>query len=199
MNIDLLETRSGEAGLVSDKNFDSPVIGVMYDVASQAMSLEFADMNALELNIPVDGELAAPLHHMRSIQVGIIKDGQVQDNRQVPLMLLNDSEEYRGYETTVKPQKSVTAFEYFMRNCNMGQPVHREDLGNELSADGVTAGLNRAVLQFAPHLARQKVLEAAPKAAPAAPGPKIGGPGGSGTTASPQSPRPTHKKSGNDE
>lgn len=195
MNIDLLETKSGEAGLVSDKSFDSPVVGVMYDVVTQALSLEFSDMNALELNIPVDGELSMPLLHIQSIQVGTIKGGQVHDNRQVPLMLLNDSEEYRGYEMVAKPQRSVTAFEYFMKNCTAGQPVHREDLGNELSADGVVAGLNRAVLQFAPHLARQKVLEASPKAAPAAPGPTMGGPGGSGGGSMPSPPRPRHKDS----
>lgn len=180
MNVDLLLTLHGDAGLVCDTSFKSPVANVMLDVLAGIMSFEFADHDALELNIPVDQDYLGTLYYAEYLHLGIIEGGRIQEGRQIPIIHFNDPEEMP--DSGLRPPKmgnSVLAFEHFMKNTNMGQPVHRADLGNENSLDGVMSGLNTAVLQFAPQLARQKSMEAAPKAAPQGPaGPS--GPGGMG-------------------
>jgi len=205
MNIDLLLTNQGEPGLVSDKAFGHPVAGVMYDAESGMMSLEFSDADSLELNIPVDTETGQYLRNTFEIQVGIIERGVIADNRQVPLVLLNDP--FGGGNAghfPVAPRKSVIAFESFMNRCTNGQPVHRDDLGADLHTSGSILGsVSPAVLQFAPHLARQKTMEASPHLAPSAPAPGMGmgGGGSAGGSGGPQrqpqrQPQPP-RKSGN--
>lgn len=183
MNIDLLLTDQGEPGLVSDTDFEHPVAGVMYDAESGQITLEFGDADPLELNIPVGGDTSDGLRHIIEIQIGIIERGMIADNRQVPLVLLNDP--FGGGNAgrfPVRPRQSVTAFESFMQRCTNGQPVHRDDLGDELHSGSILGSVSPAVLQFAPHLARQKTMEAAPHLAPApsAPGMSPGGNSGGG-------------------
>ncbi len=178
MNIDLLITNKGEAGIVTDHAFDSPVAGIMFDAASSTMSLELSDMNAIEMNIPVDFDNAAYLLYAPTLQVGTIEKGTIQDNRQVPLIIMKGMFEEEGIAPMARVSTSVMAFEDFLKRCVSGQPIHRDDLSNEETIDGVMSGINTQVLQFAPHLSRQKTLEAAPTMAPKGPGPA--GPSGMG-------------------
>ncbi len=179
MNIDLLLTKRGEAGLVGDMGFKSPVAGVMFDVSDSCLTLEFSNMDAMELNVPVEEMFAELLWGQSVIQIGTITNGMVTDNRQVPLMLINDPYHGQGRHPPEKPTVSVLAFEAFLKSCTDGQPAHRDDLGNELSSSGVLAGVNPAVLKFAPNLVRQRAMEISPKAAPAA-APRMAGPSGPG-------------------
>ena len=178
MNIDLLVTDSGEAGLVSDVMFESPVAGVMYDSLTGMITIECSDMNALDMNIPVDSDLGQYLYYSMSIQVGTIERGTIQDNRQVPLVITNNPDSAGSMQGITKISNSVLAFEAFLKNCVTGQPLHRDDLSNEDSIEGVMSGINTEVLNFAPHLARQKTMEAAPTMAPKGPIPT--GPSGMG-------------------
>lgn len=178
MNIDLLVTDNGEAGIVSDVMFDSPVAGVMYDSMTGTMSIEFSDMNALDMNIPVDSDLGQYLYYSMSVQVGTIEKGTIQDNRQVPLVITSHQDNGDAIEGISKISNSVLAFEAFLKHCVTGQPLHRDDLSNEESIEGVMSGINTDVLHFAPHLARQKTMEAAPTMAPKGPIPS--GPSGMG-------------------
>ncbi len=181
MNIDLLLTRQHDAGLVCDGAFDSPVAGVLFDAQTRQITLEYASLDTLDLNIPVEDDIAEALLYAMAIQIGVIENGQIEDNRQVPLMLLNDPDGMPGRDMPLKPSRSVSAFESFLKNCVTGQPLHREDLGNEDSSGSVMGGMNRAVLQFAPHLARQRTLEASHNlnmSGPSAPGMGMGGGGG---------------------
>lgn len=192
MNIDLLLTRNGEAGIVSDKAFKEPVAGVMFDAQSGLLSLEFAEAEALDLNIPVAENTGAILMRILDIHVGVIVGDMISDSRQVPLVLLNDP--FGGSNAgrfPVKPRNSVLAFESFMKRCTDAQPVHRSDLGDETRASSVLGSTNAAIVQFAPHLARQKSLEATPNLAhtPQAPGLNMGG--GGGGRAAPRAPRPS--------
>lgn len=182
MNIDLLLTRQGDAGLICDTGFESPVAGVLFDAQMRQMTLEFANMDTADMNIPVEDDMTEALLWATAIQVGVVGDGKIQDSRRVPLMLLNDPDGMPGRDLPVKSSSSVRAFENFLKNCVAGQPLHRADLGNEGGAGSVVGGINRAVLEFAPHLARQRTLEASHDlnmGGPAAPGPKMGGGGSS--------------------
>ena len=194
MNIDLLVTQQGEAGLVSDQEFESPVAGIMFDNETRQLTIEFSNMDTAEMNIPVEDDISNALLWAASLQVGVILNNQVQDNRQVPLMLLNDPEG-TGMRMPVKSSNSVIAFENFLKSCVTGQPIHRDDLGDEDGTSSVVGGVNRAVLQFAPHLARQRSLEATHDlnmSGPSAPGMGLGGGGGGGGRISnPQSGRNT--------
>lgn len=182
MNIDLLMTDNGEAGLVSDKALPHKVAGVMFDARTGQVTLEFGDADPLELNVPVELETGEALRSLWSVHVGAIEKGVVVENREVPLLLLDDP--FGGGNAgqfPAKPRTSVMAFEAFIKKCNRGQPVHRVNLADEASAGAIMGGMSAAVLQFAPHLARQRALEAGPQTptyAPQAPGPK--GPGGMG-------------------
>lgn len=183
MNIDLLLTQQNDAGLVSDREFESPVAGIMFDAETRQLTMEFADLDTYELNIPVEDDISEALLWATAIQVGVIANGQIQDNRQVPLMLLNDPDGMPGKERPMRPSNSVTAFENFLKACIAGQPIHRDDLGNEDASGSVMGGINRSVLEFAPHLARQRTLEASHDlnmSGPAAPGMGMGGGGGGG-------------------
>lgn len=193
MNIDLLLTKNGDAGLVCDGAFESPVAGVIFDAEMRQITLEHANMDAVEMNIPVEDDIADALQWATAVQVGVIADGQIQDNRQVPLMLIGDPEIEPGRNRPARTSNSVTGFERFLKSCVAGQPLHRDDLGDENVSGSVVGGINRAVLQFAPHLARQRTLEASHDykmsgPAPSVPGMGGGGGGRFGTTQSRQQP-----------
>ena len=191
MNIDLLVTQQGDAGLVCDFMFTSPLAGIIYDAQTHQLSFEYSDMDVLELNIPVQDDLSETMLMIPSLQVGVIEHGQIQLSRQVPLLLLNDPLG-GGLNMPKAASNSVTAFEAFLRNCISGQPVHRENLDADIGADAsasVIGGINRAVLDFAPHLQRQKSLEARHGYQPTGPAPSTpgmgGGPAGGGGTYKP--------------
>lgn len=197
LNIDLLVTAENEVGLVSDKGFGHNVAGVMFDMQSGQITLEFGDADPLELNIPVEIETGEGLYNIPVIHVGIIENGVIADSRQVPLVMLHDP--FGGGNAghfPVRPRSSVVAFESFMKRCIAGQPVHRADLGDESKTGTVLGGMSAAVLQFAPHLARQRAMEIAPQMhhAPKAPGlgPSGGGGGGGGRVMR----RPPQQQSG---
>lgn len=184
LDIDLLLTEKGQAGLVATKAFDSALAGALFDAETHSLTLEFRD-DTLELNIPVDTEFAPALLYATAVQVGVLEKGVIQSSWQVPLLLINDPESKApGRERPMKPSNSALAFERFLQGAVAGQPVHRDDLGNEMSAGSVMSGINTQILQFAPALARQRTMEAAPKAAPQGPsgpsGPSGMGGGGGG-------------------
>lgn len=180
MNIDILITKKGDAGLVCDRAFESPVAGVMFDVRTRLITLERADHESIDLNIPIEDEIAEALLMLAAVQFGVLADGKIQDNRQVPLMLLNDFEGFPAQARASRPMVSVTAFERFLKACVAGQPVHRDDLGDGDESGSVVGGLNRSVLEFAPHLARQKSLEATRSLDMSGPAPSAPAPGGMG-------------------
>lgn len=181
MNIDLLLSERGETGLVSDKDFKEPAICVAFDTQSGLMTLEFDKDDPLDLNIPVGEELGNYLYNNPSLHIGTIKQGMITDHHEVPVMLQHDP--FGGGNAggfAARPRGSIAAFESFMKRCISGQPVHRDDLGDDSQTGSVLGGMSAAVLQFAPHLARQKTMEATPHLAPQAPGMSPGGGGGRG-------------------
>ncbi len=181
MNIDLLLTANGEAGLVCDQSVGSPVAGVMFDSDTGFMSLEYTELDPLDLNIPVDDSYIETLYYATSIQIGTIIDGEIRENRQVPILLLNDPAANSDRARFAKPRNSVVAFERFLKACVRGQPLHRDDLSDETSSGSVMGGMNTSILKFAPNLARQRTMEIAPTLAPKgpnAPGLGMGGGGG---------------------
>lgn len=201
MNIDLLLSQDGQMALVSDRRLTRTVAGVAFDALTGLMTLEFADDDPLDLNIPVEQDFGKNFDLMISIYIGAIENGVIADARRVPVMLINDP--FGGGNTgrfAVRPGQALAAFEAVLKKCTAGQPVHRDDLGDEGSAGGVMGGINPAVLQFSPQLARQHAIEIAQRAAPTAAlnapgfGPKgMGGGGGGGNVvrrAPPQQQQP---------
>lgn len=189
MNIDLLVSNQNIVGLVGDEVIKGNIAGVMFDAETGIMTLEFTDIDEVELNIPVEARLAEVIVERMDIQYGVLENGAFGVTKQLPLILLNDP--FGGAnmgQFPVKPRNSVMDFENFMKRCVAGQPVHRDDLGDEAAAESVMSGFNPAVLQFAPHLARQRTMEATPKMAPSGPGPSMGmgGGGGAGMSYTPR-------------
>ena len=184
MNIDLLFTAQGEAGLISSENLVQKVAGVVYDTESGLLTLEFVDMDFLELNIPVESEFNATLDMCPQIHIGAIKEGNIAQAYQVPFMFLDDPYRTEVFKSVQQPPNPLEAFNYFVKATVFGQPVHRDDLGDESAMGCILGDAVPSSLQFAPHLARRHQMEVAPKSAPSGPGPSapgLGGGGGGGT------------------
>lgn len=180
MNIDLLLTRDGQAGLLSDTPFEQTIAVVLFDPGGGELSLEFKDMNTLQFNIGVEEGFARALTEVTRIHMGVIVAGQITDSALLPLVVVEGgSLALRGDQAAARPARSVMAFDRFLRQCSAGQPVHRDDLGNENSLGAVMGGGLMVAPQFSPQLARQKALEAAPRAPAPAQAPSFG-PGGMG-------------------
>lgn len=177
MNIDLLFTAQGEAGLISSENQVQKVAGVVFDTASGLLTLEFVDMDFLELNIPVEKEFNAALDMCPQIHIGAIKDGSIAQAYQVPFMFLDDPYRTEVFKSVTQPPNPLEAFNYFVKKTVFGQPVHRDDLGDESAMGCVLGDAVPSALQFAPHLARRHQMEVAPKAAPGMGGPNAPGMG----------------------
>lgn len=175
MNIDLLFTAKGEAGLISSENFVKKVAGAVFDPQSASMTLEFTDMDYMEMNIPVDSAFFEALDGVPLLHIGSIVGGHIAQAYQIPLMFLDDPYRAEALGRTAHSSNPLVAFDHFIRRCVNGQPLYREDLGDESAAGCVLGDAIPSSLQFAPHLARRHAMEAAPKAMPRGPGP--GGPG----------------------
>ncbi len=194
MNIDLLFTEDGEAGLICSQNPVKKSVGITFDTQTGILTAEYADMDFLELNVPVDAEFYAALDRNQKIHIGAVKNGNISQAYQIPFMFLDDP--YRT-ENMCKIQElpnPLQAFEFFVKSCVTGQPVHREDLGDEDTMGCILGDAIPASLQFAPHLARRVQMEAGPKAMPTLNlGPSAPGLGSSsGPSASPTPPRGTY-------
>ncbi|MCD8496946.1 MAG: hypothetical protein LRZ85_01980 [Alphaproteobacteria bacterium] len=162
MNIDLLFTRSGAAGLIASSNWIKKVAGVLLDTQSGIVTIEYADTDFLELNIPIEAEYFPILDFNQSIHLGAVVNGHIAQAYQVPLVFADDP--YRNQ--TLAPHQDenpLSAFSYFVKSCVAGQPVHREDLGNENTMGCILGDSSPSSLEFAPHLARRHAFEMKPQ------------------------------------
>ena len=184
MNIDLLFTAKGEAGLVSSENLVQKVAGVVFDTTTGLLTLEYVDMDFLELNIPVETEYNATLDMCPQIHIGAVKDGNIAQAYQVPFMFLDDPYRGEAFGNVKQLPNPLEAFNYFVKSTAFGQPVHREDLGDETAMGCILGDAVPSSLQFAPHLARRHQMEVAPKAAPSGPAPNTPGLGSGGSGSS---------------
>lgn len=182
MNIDLLFTARGEAGLLSSQNFIKKLVGVVFDVKGGLLSLEFADMDHMDLNIPVEEEFYPRLDLCPQIHIGAVKGGKIAQAYQVPFMFLDDPYRAEAFRNVRTPKRPLEAFHYFVKSCVLGQPVHREDAGDESTLGCILGEALPSSLEFAPHLARRHTMEISPSIAPSpnAPGMGLGGSGGGG-------------------
>lgn len=183
MNIDLLFTEEGEAGLISSKNYVKKVVGIVFDTEQMMLTIEFSDMDYMETNIPLDEEFQAYLDMNQTLHVGSVVNGNIAQAYQVPLMFSDDPYRHEQMKSPALKQGSpLVAFDYFVQACIAGQPVNRDDLGDEDNMGCILGDSSPSSLAFAPHLARRHAMEAQPKAAPSlnAPGMGLGGGGGGG-------------------
>ncbi len=188
MNIDLLFTGQGEAGLICSENLLKKAAGIVFDTQTGVLTVEYADMDFMEFNIPVEPDYFEALDQNAQIHVGAVKNGKISQAYQIPFMFLDDPYRMEAFKNIRQPSNPLVAFERFVKTCVAGQPVHREDLGNEDAMGCILGDAVPSALEFAPHLARRHQMEAAPKAAPnlnlgpSAPGLGLGssGSGGSG-------------------
>jgi hypothetical protein len=162
MNIDLLFTRAGAAGLISSSNWIKKVAGVLLDTQNGLITIEYADTDFLELNIPVEAEYFSILDFNQSIHLGSVVNGRIAQAYQVPLVFADDP--YRNQSLAPKQDDNpLSAFSTFVKACVAGQPVHRDDLGNESTMGCILGDASPNSLEFAPHLARRHAFEVKPQ------------------------------------
>ena len=175
MNIDLLFTQNGEAGLISSENLVKKASGILLDTKNGVMTLEYVDSDYLELNIPVEADFFGMLDVCGRIHVGAVKNGNIAQAYQIPLMFLDDP--YRGQDISqmMESKNPLHAFNVFVKKVISGQPVHRSDLGDEGAMGCILGDATPAALQFAPHLARRHAMELGARVVPTH-GLRYGGP-----------------------
>ncbi len=163
MNIDLLLTKKGAAGFIANAAFPRKIAGVLFEPEAATLGMEFVDMDSLELNIPVGENLAPLLSNVHFLYIAAYVGGQVAQAYQVPFMIVGDAL-HAAMATRARPHPAPLAgFTDFLAACTWGQPVHRTDLGDDTTKGCVLGEAAPAALQFAPHLAQQRALEAAPQ------------------------------------
>ncbi len=179
---------------MSSENLVKKAVGVLFDSENGILSLEFADMDHLELNIPVESEHYHTLDSNALIHIGSVKDGKIAQAYQVPLMILNDPYRAQAFQNAQSPDRPLAAFHYFVKRCVLGQPVHRDDAGDESTSGCILGSAAPASLEFAQHLARRHGLELShqrPAPGVNAPGMGLGGSSSGGSAYRAQ--RPTRK------
>ncbi len=180
MDIDLLFTEKGQAGLICSENLLKKALGLLLDTQTGLATIEYNDGDFLEMNIPVESEYFAALDLTTQIHLGAVKDGHIAQAYQIPIMFLDDPYRAEALGAARQVSNPLQAFEYFVKRCVKGQPVYRDDLGDEDKMGCILGDAVPSSLQFAPHLERRHALEAKPQAAPSAPGPSTPGLGGGG-------------------
>lgn len=180
VKIDLLMTADNRLGLLADDTFDHNIAAALFDAESGHVWLEYTEMaGTFDLNIPVAEEYCEPFHIAGqfgiALELGIYVDEKIQDAVQLPVAIVGPK---TGMPRLQHQQsRSVLRFEHFMKSVISGQPLHRDNLGDEDSASGIASDISPAALELAPQLQRQRQLEAAPRATPQA-GPSAPGLGG---------------------
>ncbi len=154
------------------------------DSNSGVLTLEFTDGDHMNLNIPVEEEFYAALDMCALMHIGAVKEGKIAQAYQVPLMFLDDPYRADAFKNVKTPDKPLAAFDHFVRKCVLGQPVHRDDAGNEDTIGCILGDAKPSALEFAPHIARRHSIEMSPNAAPNinAPGMGLGGSGSAART-----------------
>lgn len=194
MNIDLLLTDKGEAGLVCDEPCSDPVVAVLLDLYEHRMFIEMEDHISMPLNINVDREYVEDLRFASMIETGVLFDGNITESLQVPLITLDEDSPYPSLENLPFRTNSVMHFESFIKNSVKGQPIHREDLGNEASLGSLMNATQLIAPQFAPKLEHQRQLEASPRTPAPGHAPQFAGPGGGAGGGGKYSP-PSYRRS----
>ena len=179
MNIDLLIGQGGQACLVCKPGFSKQPAGAIYDAQSREVTLEYADDNEspLHLNIAVEERFSETLLLAHRILIAVVEDGQIADALDVPMLYLNDPLGGGFGQRGGKPRKSVIGLEQFIKRSQFAQSLHREDLGDETTVNGVLGGDDIRGLTFSPALTRQRQLEQSPHLAPTMPTPNAPGMG----------------------
>lgn len=180
MDIDLLIGKHGQSGLLCRGGFKSSPMGAIFDVQTREITLEFdEDREPFHLNISVEERFCENLLTDRAMFVAFVQGDDIADSLEVPLLYLNDP--YGGAfsgHAVIKTHQNISGFEQFIKRCSFAQPIHRDDLGDESTLNGILGGEDVRGLRFAPALIRQRELEKMPhympQAAPSA-GLSLGG------------------------
>ncbi len=194
MNIDLFLTQQSEAGLICSGLFDRPVLGVIHDAQTQEITLEFEGGRTMHLNIPVEESYREKLLFAHKMYIGYFENTLLMDSFEVPLFYLNDpyGSQFGDKSPLSKTQRSVVAFEQFMKRCLFAQGLNRDNLGDEGHARPVLRGIDPHALKYAPTLQRQIQLAAIARMQEVPQAPTPGG-GMGGTTVK------AHRKSDSDD
>lgn len=162
------------------------------------MYIEMEDHQSMKLNINLDDEFIEAMRYSQMIEVGVLFDGKITESLQVPLITLEEDAPY-SFDDMPFRMNSVLHFESFIKNCTAGQPVHRDDLGNEASLSSLMDATQLVAPQFAPKLAHQRQLEAAPRTPGMNHAPQFSGPGGGGGGPYRRTPAANRSKGNRDE
>lgn len=165
MNIDLLMTRRNEAGLVYDQPLEFNPTHAILDYDSGYLTLYGNNQKSLWMNIPVSSETIEILIQTKGLHLGLIRSGIIEAISYVTLVI-SVAFDINVPRIEPSPRKSAVSYEIFMRECSIGQAVHRDDLSNNNVSSSILEDLSPSVLKFAPTLANQKTMEMAYKNAP---------------------------------
>ena len=91
MNIDLLQNKDGDFGLVSTGQFESPITGIIFDHEALSLSLEFGEAHdSMLLNVAVDETYTNALSQKTQLYIIGTDKKHIHEAYSAPLMHIND-------------------------------------------------------------------------------------------------------------
>jgi len=117
MNIDLFLSKSGQCGLMCQGSFIEPPAGIIFDAEVMEMTAEFVNQDPLHFNITVDQSMINTLLDSKSIYLGVIFDGVVNETLNTPLFILNDpyAKGKTNMDKSAQTLRHVKSFDSFIK------------------------------------------------------------------------------------
>lgn len=200
MKVDIVQSSNGEVGIVTNRliNIQSTIVAL--DYISGQISLK-SDTETLPFNILLSSPLSNHIKdQVHEVYWGVIQDGEIAQAHKLPIHVngrFNTNQVDRKFYKD--PAKN---FEKFLKDCNEGQPLHREsfdDDPNKLKSvfEGVSPSLLKASANIQQVIDHAQKYEYAPQHAPVftPPAPAFGPPG---STPAPTRAKPSHVTTGSD-
>lgn len=192
MNLDLVVANNNEIGIISDTPFKKEIEAIQLDQESKMITIGFAGGKDVQLlNVPIGDPMTPYILENDRCHVAVLNNGHITDARQVPVFITNPVPETFAHFHTGPHIASVSlvAMSFFIQKPESGQPLHRDDLGDEQSLHKISHQMALPSLQLAPHLVKalqnEKSLAMAQKLQPQAPAPQAPGLGLSSVTPKP--------------
>jgi hypothetical protein len=164
MNVDLFFRNGGGVCFLFDSAPTHPLKALVYDERVHQFYLEFGhDAPSFLLNIPVNAEAAESLSHFARAHIGLIENSTIKEALNMPILHMAQHMSDAN-QRNVGGGRDVSGLQDILHNCHFAQAVHREDFGNEESANSILGDAQPALVAFSP--AMQKTLSAERRSAP---------------------------------
>jgi hypothetical protein len=184
MNIDLIVSAENAGlgyeriGILCDQPSAVSFRAAIFNDDTRQLEIEFKDpaLEPLELNIAVAEDFDPHLQFSTLLQVGFLGERMLWEAYQIPLLgSFSHSNIDRTFQQVqqTSQRRSIRDFEFFLRNAEFAQAVHRVDLAHENLAGPVLGDQTPSSIKFSPKLVKELAMILAPQDLQMLYGPRI--------------------------